>query len=514
LILRITKTTFDEKNIVLGIVQRQALLNTIINYVGVVVGFVNIVVLFPMFLSEDEFGLTRLTLSLATAMAQLSSFGVHRIAVKFFPVYRTQEGQNNGLLRILFLVSMVGFALVAGIYFLIKTQLLQYYEDDSQLFADYYVWVPLSAFGLLLFIVLESFLQALRKTVFTNLLRNVIIRIHWLFVLLLYYWGYCTFFQFMILYLLGYFITSALCLVQLKLSNELSLDKNRQYTRKRLLKPLINYGLYSLLSGITAMLITNIDLLMIGALMPEDKLKNVGIYAVAVYIASVIYIPSNALSRIAAPIIAYDWKKRNLKKVEEFYKKSSLILIFLGGIIYGCIALNINEILSLLQPEFVAAKYVILILGAARLFDMAAGVNSVILVVTRFYRAETVIAILLVILVVVTNLIFIPIYGINGAAIATAGVFLFFNVVAFAYIQIKLKMHPFGTGTLYMLIFGVIAALIVYHIPLTIENTLLSIVLKSVFFAAIYALPVYFFKVSDDINGFVNKLIFRKNKQS
>lgn len=494
----------------MGIIQKQAVLNAIINYVGVLVGFINVVILFPLFLSQEEFGLTRLVLSLATTMAQLSSFGVHRIAIKFFPIFRKEPHKNNGFLTLLLFISIIGFAVVTLLYLSFKTSILAFYQDDSALFVNYYALIPLATLGFLLFLLFESFLQALRKTVFTNLLRNVIIRVYWLLALLGYFYGFYTFFQFMLIYMLGYFFTTLLCIVELIKLNEFVFDRNSNFFKKRIVKPLLNYGAYSILSGVTLVLVVNVDLLMIGALMPENKLESVGLYAIATYIVSLVYIPSNALSRISAPIVAYDWKQKNLDNIADFYKKSSVILAFLGAVIFGCIALNVDELLTFMKPEFVKAKYIILILGLTRLFDMASGLNLVILTVTRFYRAEAILALFLLALVVVTNLIFIPIYGVNGAAIATAAVFLFFNVIVFLYIWKNLTMQPYSWNTLLMLLFGAIAALIVYFIPFKLENKILLIIIKSSLFVTLYFLPVYFFKISNEINGFVNKYLPKK----
>ncbi|MCW8939916.1 MAG: oligosaccharide flippase family protein, partial [Flavobacteriales bacterium] len=323
----------------MGIIQRQAFLNTFINYAGVVIGFVNVVILFPLFLNQEEFGLTRLVLSLISVMAQMSSFGVHRIAIKFFPIFRKEERKNNGLFLMLFLLSISGTIIISLIYFLFKQPILHFYQDEASLFNDYYKWIPLATLGMVVFIVFESFLQALRKTVFTNFLRNIIVRVYWLVALFFYYKGYCTFYQFMLIYMLGYFFTAALCVVQLMANKELSFDVNKTYFKSRLLKPIINYGGYTIFSGLTLMLVVNVDTLMIGALLPEDKLTFVGVYAVATYIASVIVVPNAALARIASPLIAHDWRVKNLKNIDEVYKKSSVLMSFAGGIIYGAIAI-------------------------------------------------------------------------------------------------------------------------------------------------------------------------------
>lgn len=474
------------------------------------IGFVNVVILFPLFLSQEEFGLTRLVLSLISVMAQMSSFGVHRIAIKFFPIFRKEERKNNGLFLMLFLLSLSGTIIISLIYFLFKQPILYYYQDEASLFNDYYKWIPLATLGMVIFIVFESFLQALRKTVFTNFLRNIVVRLYWLVALFFYYKGYCTFYQFMMIYMLGYFFTAALCVVQLMASKEFSFDINKKYLKSRLLRPMVNYGAYTIFSGLTLILVISVDTLMIGALLPEDKLTFVGVYAVATYIASVISVPNAALARIASPLLAHDWRSKNLKNIDEVYKKSSVLMSFAGGIIYGAIAININEILSLMKPEFAAAKYVILVLGFSRVLSMTFGVNYAILVVTKFYRAETFLAIFLLVLVIVTNLIFIPIYGMLGAAMGTALAIIMFNILMFLYVKYKVNLQPFTFKTLNMLLIGCVAGTITYFLPLIIENHILSIITKSVIFGFLYILPVYIFKISEDINLVVDKYLFKR----
>ncbi len=491
----------------MGIVQRQASQNTAINYAGVAIGFLNIVILFPIFLSEEEFGLTRLVLSMATTMAQVSSFGAHRIAVKFFPVFRKEPHKNNGLMITLLILSTAGFIIISLLYFLFRSTILEYYKDDSALFSDYYFWIPITSLGFLAFVVFESFLQALRKTVFTNLLRNVIIRIYWLVTLLFYYYGFYSFFGFMIIFMLGYFFIAALCIWQLVLIKEFVFDYNKDYSRKRILKPILNYGFYTLLSGTTLILVTNIDLLMIGALMPEAKLKSIAVYAIATYVVSIIYIPTTALTRISAPIVAHDWRQRNLKNIEDIYKKSSVILIFLGGLIFGLITLNIDDLLSFMKPEYAQARNIIIILGLARLFDMASGINLVLLTVTKYYRIEAFMAVFLLVLIITTNYIFIPIFGILGAALGTTAMFLVFNVFVSIFIWLKLKMQPYSRSTLAIVILGGMAGAIVYFLPIPINNTIFLITTKSALFVALYFIPIYVLKLSPDINKMANDIL-------
>lgn len=498
----------------MGIIQRQAIINTIINYIGVVLGFVNVIIVFPLFLSDEEFGLTRLVLSLLSVMAQLSSFGLTRIAVKFFPFFRKEQFKNNGLLVLLFLLAIAGSAIISLLYFLFKDTILSFYNDDTGLFSEYYYWIPVGVFGMLVFMVFEAFLQSLKKTVFTNFLRNVGVRIFWLLALLMYYFNYISFYQFMVFYTLAFFTIAIICIIQLIAIKEFTFDFNVVYFRKRIIKPILNYGAYTVFSGVTLVIVVSVDTLMIGALLPDNKLENIAVYAVATYIVSVIMIPNSALSRIASPLLAIKWKQKDLQGVREIYQKSALLMLFVGGLIYGAIALNVDNMLALMKPEYASAKWVIIILGASRLFSMSFGINHSILVITKFYRAETFLAILLLILVVITNLILVPLYGIIGAAIGTAIALTIFNIVLYLFIEIKYKLKPFSSNTIKMLFFGVIAYVPVMFFPKVIaENLILTMIIKTGVFGILYIIPVYFFKVSEDVNGLVDKYLIKFNKK-
>lgn len=498
----------------MGIIQRQAITNTIINYIGVALGFVNVIIVFPLFLSDEEFGLTRLVLSLLSVMAQLSSFGVMRIAVKFFPFFRKEQHKNNGLLVLLFLLAIAGSTIISLLYFLFKDTVLSFYNDDTGLFAAYYYWIPLGVLGMLVFMVFEAFLQSLKKTVFTNFLRNVGVRIFWLLALLMYYFNYISFYQFMVFYTLAFFTIAFICVIQLIAIKEFKFDFNAVYFRKRVIKPIVNYGAYTVFSGITLVIVVSVDTLMIGALLPDNKLENIAVYAVATYIVSVIMIPNSALSRIASPLLAIKWKAKDLNGVGEIYQKSALLMLFVGGLIYGAIALNVDNMLALMKPEYASAKWVIIILGAARLFSMSFGINHAILVITKFYRAETFLAIFLLVLVVITNLLLIPLYGIIGAATGTAIALTVFNVLLYFYIEVKYHLKPFSINTLKMLFFGITAFVPVLFIPkLIAENHILTMVIKTTLFGILYFIPVYYFKVSEDVNSLVDKYLSKLKKK-
>ncbi|HQZ41681.1 MAG TPA: lipopolysaccharide biosynthesis protein, partial [Flavobacteriales bacterium] len=69
----------------MGIIARQATLNTLLAYLGIGLGFVNVVLLYPKVLDADQFGLTRLLVSLATIAAQVAQLGAENTVIRYFP---------------------------------------------------------------------------------------------------------------------------------------------------------------------------------------------------------------------------------------------------------------------------------------------------------------------------------------------------------------------------------------------------------------------------------------------
>jgi hypothetical protein len=59
----------------MGVIKRQGIKNTIATYIGFVIGFVNLIIIQPNFLSKEELGLTRVLYSFALLVAMFVPMG-------------------------------------------------------------------------------------------------------------------------------------------------------------------------------------------------------------------------------------------------------------------------------------------------------------------------------------------------------------------------------------------------------------------------------------------------------
>jgi len=152
---------------------------------------------------------------------------------------------------------------------------------------------------------------------------------------------------------------------------------------------------------------------------------------------------------------------------------------------------------------------VVLFLGLAKVVDMAFGLNSEIISSSKFYRWNIFIMPFLAVISISLNLIFIPQYAIVGSAMATLISVLSYNIIRAIIIYKKLHIHSFSIKFIYIGILIALPFAVGYFIPSQ-SNSYIEIIMRSSLVLFCTALPIYFFKLSDEINGFIGKIMMIK----
>ena len=109
-------------------------------------------------------------------------------------------------------------------------------------------------------------------------------------------------------------------------------------------KKLLSFGLYVLIGGASAMLVSKVDMMMIGKFIGY---KEVAFYTVAFFIGNVIRVPARAIGSIATPLLAKAWERNDIDQIRSIYSKSSINQLIIGGLMFLGIWLNIDDGLSL-----------------------------------------------------------------------------------------------------------------------------------------------------------------------
>ena len=487
----------------MGIVQRNSVKITIISYIGVVIGYFNKILLFPNFLSPEQVGLANILINIAVVYAQFSAFGMPWITLRFFPYFNDKSKQHHGFLFWALFLSLLGFLIITFIFLIFQPAIINYYTKNSPLLVEYGLYIIPLALATILYNLFDGYLRSLMKTVVPTIVNEIILRLLITVSISLYALKWVTFHEFVMIYL-AFNCSAALILVLYTgFLKQLLIKPEWNTILKRLWPILLNFGFYSILSNMSYILMSNIDSIMVASML---GLKETGIYTTIFFIAAVMLIPYRSLVRVASPLVAQYWKNREMKKMDELYKKITLINMILGCLLFLGLWINIDNIFSFIPKDYASGKYVFLFLGIGRLVDMVTGVNGIILVTSKKYRYDLIFAFFLIALIVIMNLFFIPLYGIIGAAISTMLTLIILNILRIFFILKIFNMQPFDTKSIWVLLISGVTLAIMYFIPFLV-NTYVDIFIRSSLCFLLFMTPVYFLKLSEETNVYINNIL-------
>jgi O-antigen/teichoic acid export membrane protein len=466
-------------------------------------GAINTVVIYPNVFKDnpEHFGLIQVILAYAIVVCTITTLGIPRTFLRFFPAIK-----NKGQLYFLALITpLLGFLFASIAYFLFKENLFELLKA-SDLLKDNFFYIILLVFFIGFYDVLTSISRSFLSATTPIFINEVFLKFYSMSVLLLHWFDYISFSTFLQIYLFGYFLKFVILLLIQLINNRLTIS----FSLKNLkLKEMLTYGVYVLIGGISIMLVTRIDIMMLGSMLEDgtgEGLRQVAFYTVAFFIGNAIMVPGKSIAAISIPLIAKAWEQKNLHNIQTIYSKSSINQLIIGGVFFLCIWLNIDQVFSLLPKNFQEGKWVVFYIGLSQLFNMATGLNGEIIVNSRYYRYDFITSVFLVFLTIITNFFFIQKYqSIEGAAIATAISVFMFNFIRLIVVKVKMNMQPFSLKTIYTILFLFIQYIILCYLPNSIYP-LFDIIWKSLIVFIISIPSILYFDFSEDISSFIKDL--------
>lgn len=172
----------------------------------------------------------------------------------------------------------------------------------------------------------------------------------------------------------------------------------------------------------------------------------VGIYAIANQGAALIQFVYMAANNTLAPAFARLHAQGETERLQRLVTQSArLILVFSLPIALGMIALG-RVYLAIFGAEFKTGYTALLILVVGQVFNAATGSGGWLLTMTGEERAAAWGIGISASVNVVAALVMVPLWGLNGAALATAGAFMLQNVVLVWLIWRRLGVHATPLG--------------------------------------------------------------------
>ena len=313
-----------------------------------------------------------------------------------------------------------------------REPVMAYYSKESPLLSEHYLMLIPLGLATLSHNFFSSWLQAFYKTVVTSFVNEILLRLLISIEISLYALRLITFEQFVVGYVLIYFVPAAILLVYMATIRQTRFRPVPVTPRvRRLLSITAVYGLWQYLGGASMYIVPIVDQTMLAGIC---GLAEGGIYTTIIYMTSAMQMPYRSIVKVSTPVVTNLWKERDMEGMRKISRDASLMNLIAGCFLFVVIWVNLDNIFSLMPESYASGRYVFLFLGLGWVVNMYVGLNSTILMTSKKYRYEFMLSILLVGLTVLTNALMIPRWGMNGAALATMISLLVFNVGHVAFV--------------------------------------------------------------------------------
>jgi len=471
----------------MGVIQRQSIKHTLVNYVGVAIGMLSTFFVYPN--AQELYGLYTTVFSSAVIASSVFLLGFNFLAIKFFPQFKNSDNGHNGFLLLLLKGGMAGFILFLLFLPVVKFILLDLLFNNSQeraLFETHFYFIIPIVFLFIFNNLFIKYVSNFHRIVIPTILDQLLIKIVLPLIVILYLLKYLDLKLFFILVVINYLVVCLGLIFYIKRLKQLHLGSGQGFVEKTLAKEMRVHAGFGILNSLGTQLAFKIDTLMVAGLV---SLSFGGIYAIVNILIGVMSKPAKAIKAIASPIISESWNNNDIKEIEKIYRKSSILLLISGLYIFMGIWLSIDDLFTLMPESETMrqGKYVLFFLGLANLIDLATSINTEIIANSKKFKFNFYTLILLAILNIFFNLLFIKALGMGmvGAAIATLCSLGLFNLMKLIFIHVQFGIQPFNIKTLILILIALVSFTICKLLPLEFHpavNILIRSVVLSLFF--------------------------------
>lgn len=480
---------------------KQAFWFTIINYVGIVIGVISTIFVYP---NDKEFlGIVRYVDSIAQILFPILVFGGAQALIHFYP--DLTEANRKQLFK-------YGIRTILGISLIVLTFLLlgNYFITWNNYYYVFYAF-PI-AFSLAFVELFKRQATNLQKLSIPTFYEKIIPKLALPFIFVLLLSGYLDVINSLIAFIISYFIL--LILLTIYLFRQYKMNMNLDFTSlfsQISKKDYYKYSFYSFVGSFGSFFAFRVDSFMI----PEFlSFEANGTYSIGVMLASALAIPATGMYAIYAPQVSALIKSGNIKVLGEKYIETSKLMFFIGALLFGCIVLGIDSLFQLLPTydKLADSIPIIIILGLNVLFNMSTGFNSEIISYSKYFQFNIISVLALVVINVSLNVYFLTQtnLGIAGVAYASLIAMTLFNSFKLYFIYSKFGILPFDKKYAQLFLIISMITLTLYKLP-EFSNNLMNLTTKVSLNFVLILFITYKLKLVFSLNFWLDKLMGKLN---
>lgn len=487
----------------MGIIIRKSFWISAISYTGAGIGYINLLWLFPQFLDIDDIGLLRFVQEAATFLLPFAMVGLNTSLIRYKPLLYDKDDLANGFVTFLLMLAIACYGVFFVAFTFFEAPIMAYFSKNAPETAAFSSLVLLIILLMVLHTLMEAYSRSLLELEIVTVVREVVLRLSTSVAVSGYGLGYYSLHTMVYSLAIIWALMLATVTTYLIVKRRLRLSFDFGFLRSLSKKEFGTYSLYSMLSGASSGIVLRIDHLMITSML---GLAATGLYSTLFYMAILVEFPRRAISQVAGPLLSKAFASQDFDTIRSIYKKSSVNLQFMGTLLYIGILANLPNLFKIMPQgdSFAMAYWVFVIIGAGKLVDMIAGVNNELLQMSPHYRYVLYLIVFFAVMCIILNLALIPVYGINGAALASLVAMLIFNSIKVMIIKKFYQVHPFGAGNAKLLLITAVTLIPAVWIPYM-DSPLLDIILRSAVISLVFTGCALLWKVSGEINAIAKR---------
>lgn len=496
----------------MGIVIRQSLKGIFVNYVGVVLGiFVQLYIVTKYFNNPEVYGLTKVLYEVGLLGGTLALLGSGSAGMRFFPFFRDEKSGNHGFFYYYLLFPLVGLPLFALIYCVFRGPIESYFGDKSPLFNEYYYYVIPLMFVLALWSWSENYANINMRIAVPKAVREIGMRLIMMCIYLAFAFGLLDTTGLIVSFICGYGLCMLITGVYALHIGSREMRHDWSFVTPDLRTKVLRYSGFLMLATISGNLMAQLDVFMVAGV---KGLYSAGVYSIVLYMAEVVNMPSRNISSISAPLAAKAMKEGNMDEAENLYRQVSIHQMLASTVLLLIVYINLDNIFAIIPNGHIYAegKWAVLFLGLSKVIYGTLNFGNTLISFSKYYYWTLVVTIVLTFVSIGTNLYFIPLYGLSGAALAT----LIATVLSYGYqqylVQFKLHTNPLTWRHLRVAVLLMALFAVNWLIPSFqgwspwIDGAIRTSVVMGVALVLIYNLHI-----SEPINGFIDTKILHRD---
>ncbi len=489
------------------VIKRQTVFGTVFSYAGVLIGTLTQAFLFTKYLETDQVGLFAMISNWALIFVFIANLGYNSAGTKYFDKFRDKALDHKGYLFNGIVFFIIGLLLVWFLLNHFRYQILANPANDSHLFEKYYGYIFPLVVATGLFNIFDNYAKGLYDTIMGNFLSQFLQRFLVFLVILFFILHFYSFDNLVLFWFIGMSVPTIIMLLYSIRLGDFSLKPSSFLINSHFFKDFARFAGFSVITGLSSIVITKLDSLLVYEYL---GLSQIGIYNFCLLFGSVMTISYNVNMKASTAIVLDAMAVNDYKKIESIFVKSSNTQVIFGTLLLVLVWINIDTLFSFIKPEYAAGKYVILIIGLAKLFDLSSGINSLILAYSKYYKLDSLLVLSFVGLLYLLNHWLVPAYGLNGAAIAALISTIYYNAFRNILIWKFNRIHPYRKSLIFIILIGIILGTIGIYLPDLGESVFLRIVTlvyKCAFLGGFYIYFIYSLNISEEFNSVLKRVL-------